>query len=194
MATGILLGLVVGRRRWVERLPTLAAPLRRAQWVALAIALAAGDDLWLGRGGADPAGAPVTAFAATLARTVGRAATMAFYALAVLRLLERRRLARLLRPLALAGRMPLSNYLLQTVMASFVFFAWGLGLWGRAGPLAEALLALALFCFVQLPLSAAWLARFRYGPVESVWRRLTYGRLVPVPARSGSPNSSASNA
>ena len=78
----------------------------------------------------------------------------------------------LLRPFALAGRMPLSNYLLQTLMGSFVFYGWGLGFWGRASPLLEVLLPTALF-----PLSAWWLRHFRYGPVEYVWRRLTYGRL-----------------
>jgi uncharacterized protein len=40
------------------------------------------------------------------------------------------------------------------------------------------LLPMALFLGVQLPLSAWWLSRFRYGPVEYVWRRLTYGRLA----------------
>ena len=73
----------------------------------------------------------------SLARTVGRAALMAFYALSVLRLLERPAAARLLRPFAFAGRMPLSNYLLQTLMGSFVFYGWGLGFWGRASPLVE---------------------------------------------------------
>jgi uncharacterized protein len=102
---------------------------------------------------------------------------MTFYATSILRLLDRPSAARLLRPFALAGRMPLSNYLLQTVLATFVFYGWGLGFWGRASPWKEVALAAGLFFLVQLPLSAWWLARFRYGPVEYVWRRLTYGRL-----------------
>ena len=71
--------------------------------------------------------------------------------------------------------MPLTNYLLQTALASFVFYGWGLGLWGRTGPAAETLLAVALFIGVQLPISSWWLARRRYGPLEFVWRRFTYG-------------------
>ncbi|MEP7300488.1 MAG: DUF418 domain-containing protein [Caldimonas sp.] len=175
MATGILLGLLVGRRRWVERLASLAAPIRRAQLGALVLALVAGT-LWLAFGGAGgEASAPP--LAAALARTVGRAALMVFYALSVLRLLGHPRTARLLRPFGLAGRMPLSNYLLQTLMGTFVFYGWGLGWWGRVGPLAETVLAAGLFLVVQLPLSAWWLGRFQYGPVEYLWRRLTYGRL-----------------
>ena len=72
--------------------------------------------------------------------------------------------------------MPLTNYLLQTVLAGAVFYGWGLGLWGRVDPTFETLLAALLFFAVQLPFSAAWLSRFRYGPVEYLWRLLTYGR------------------
>jgi uncharacterized protein len=177
MATGILLGFLVGRHRWVERLPALREPMHRAGWAALGVALLAGG-FWLVFGGAsvEPGTSNVPA---ALARTVGRAALMAFYALGVLRLLELPGPARLLRPFAFAGRMPLSNYLLQTLMASFIFYGWGLGFWGRASPLVEVLLPIGLFLAVQLPLSAWWLSRFRYGPVEYVWRRLTYGPLRP---------------
>ena len=175
MATGILLGFMVGRRRWVERLPELRQPLQRLQLASLAVALGCGG-LWpvVGPiGGADEA----ARFAPALLRTLGRAALMTFYAASILRLLDRPSAARFLRPFALAGRMPLSNYLLQTVLATFVFYGWGLGFWGRASPWKEVALAAGLFFLVQLPLSAWWLAHFRYGPVEYVWRRLTYGRL-----------------
>lgn len=175
MATGILLGAFVGRRRWVERLPTLRQPMHRAQLGAFGLALLSGA-LWFVFGGTgDEAGSGT--LASSLARTLGRAALMAFYVLSVLRLLEFAWAARLLRPFSFAGRMPLSNYLLQTLMGSFIFYGWGLGYWGRATPLVETLLAVALFFVVQLPLSAWWLSRFRFGPMEYVWRRLTYGRI-----------------
>ena len=175
MATGILLGAYVGRRRWAERLPELREPMRLAQPAALAVALVAGG-LWLVLDGpaGDGGGGSVSA---ALARTIGRAALMCFYALSVVRLLDVGAAARVLHVFSFAGRMPLSNYLLQTLMATFIFYGWGLGLWGRSTPLEETLLAIALFAAVQLPLSAWWLSRFRFGPVEYVWRRLTYGPL-----------------
>ena len=175
MATGILLGVLVGRRRWVERLPALREPMRRAQLAALGVAMVSGA-LYLAFAGTGPEAMAAT-FVSGLARTVGRAALMAFYALTILRLLERPGAARWLRPFALAGRMPLSNYLLQTLLGSFVFYGWGLGFWGRATPWVEVALAAGLFLALQLPLSAWWLSRWRYGPVEYAWRRLTYGRL-----------------
>jgi len=175
MATGILLGFYVGRRGWIERLAKLGPQVRRAQWAALAIALATGGLWWAAGGATIPEGAEN--FAAALARTIGRASLMCFYALTLVRLASAPASAPLLRVFAYAGRMPLSNYLLQTLMALFVFYRWGLGYWGKTSPLAEMLLAVALYFAIQLPLSAWWLSHFRFGPVEYVWRRLTYGRL-----------------
>ena len=110
------------------------------------------------------------------ARTIGRASLAACYALVVVRIVrDQRELPRWLRPLSDAGRMPLSNYLLQTALATFIFYGWGLGFWNSAGPAAEVALAVALFVVVQLPLSHVWLKRFRYGPLEYLWRRFTYG-------------------
>jgi uncharacterized protein len=175
MATGILLGCLVGRRRWVERLPELRTPMHRAQWAALGLAVGFGAVSFALATTDGEAG--TRTLVASLAKTVSRASLMAFYALTVLRLLERTGPAAVLRPFAFAGRMPLSNYLLQTAMGTFLFYGWGLGWWGRATPLQETLLAIALFFVIQLPLSVAWLSTFRYGPIEYVWRRLTYGRL-----------------
>jgi uncharacterized protein len=173
MATGILTGFVVGRRGWPARPIAGLRAERRAPWAALAVALACGaiEPLALvAIGGRDGA------FFSLLARTIGRASLSACYALVVVRIVrDAPELPRWLRPLQAAGRMPLSNYLLQTVLASFVFYGWGLGLWNRAGPTLEIALAIALYLVVQLPLSVAWLARFRYGPLEWLWRRFTYG-------------------
>jgi len=121
-------------------------------------------------------GGNVGLFVSTLARTIGRASLAACYAIIVVGFVrDRPQLPRWLRPLRDAGRMPLTNYVLQTVLASAVFYGWGLGWWNRAGPAAETALALLLFVAVQLPLSSAWLAHFRHGPLEYVWRLFTYG-------------------
>jgi uncharacterized protein len=174
MATGILAGFYIGRHGWIERLAALRVPLRRAHVATLLVALAAGG-WWWALGGATMAEGGES-FAVSFARTIGRAALTAFYTLSILRLAGSPGPARVLRIFAYAGRMPLSNYLLQTLMGCFIFYGWGLGFWGRSTPLAETLLAAALFFALQLPLSAWWLGRFRYGPVEYVWRRLTYGK------------------
>jgi uncharacterized protein len=93
----------------------------------------------------------------------------------------------LARPFAAAGQMALTNYLTQSVVLSFLFYGYGLGLFGRLGPAEAALIGAALYA-AQLALSRAWLRRFRFGPAEWLWRSLTYGRLQPM--RRGEPGAS----
>jgi len=173
MATGILVGFVLGRRGWPAQAIAGAAAERRAPWTALAIAIGCAV---VGTIGALALAGAAGVFIAMLARTIGRAALSACYALAIVRIVrDHPVLPGWLRPLRDAGRMPLSNYLLQTLLASYVFYGWGLGRWNTAGPAAETALAIALFVGVQLPLSTLWLRRFRAGPLEALWRRFTYG-------------------
>lgn len=88
-------------------------------------------------------------------------------------------LQRLADGLAAAGRMALTNYLAQSLLFTLLYYGYGLGLYGRLGPAAGEALALALFA-LQVGGSRWWLARFRFGPLEWLWRGLTYGRLPPL--------------
>ena len=82
-----------------------------------------------------------------------------------------------IRVLAPVGRMALTNYLGQSLICSFVFFGYGLGQWGM--PRAwQVVFVLAVFA-VQVAFSHWWLARFRYGPMEWLWRAFTY-RQIPA--------------
>ena len=87
----------------------------------------------------------------------------------------RRRLA----PLAIVGRMGLTNYLWQSFMMSLLFLPYGLGLEGALPAWAYPLLGVLIF-LTHLPLSSWWLARFRFGPAEWLWRSATYGRFQPM--------------
>lgn len=83
-----------------------------------------------------------------------------------------------LRPwrwLAPAGRMSLTNYLMQSAIGVALFYGCGLGGWGRVGPTLIVPLVLVQL-WVQRSLSQAWLRRFAAGPVEALWRRLARGR------------------
>lgn len=82
--------------------------------------------------------------------------------------------ARLLRPLAATGRMALTTYLTQSVVSTLVFYGYGFRLLGSFGFTGNLVFTLVLFgC--QMALSVWWLRRFRFGPVEWLWRTLTYG-------------------
>ena len=85
---------------------------------------------------------------------------------------------RVLGLLAPAGRMALTNYLLQSLVGILLFHGYGLGLWGM-GRAAQLLLVLLVFA-AQVAASHWWLRRFRYGPVEWLWRAATYLRFPPM--------------
>lgn len=84
-----------------------------------------------------------------------------------------------LRPLASAGRMALSNYLLQSLVCTTLVYSYGLGWYGHISYAAGLGLTLGIFA-LQVPLSVAWLRIFRFGPAEWAWRCLTYGRRQPL--------------
>lgn len=85
-----------------------------------------------------------------------------------------------IRVLAPAGRMALTNYLLQSVLCSVYFYGYGLGQWGM-GRATQVVFVVAVFA-VQIALSHWWLARYRFGPMEWLWRAFTY-RTTPAMRR-----------
>lgn len=103
------------------------------------------------------------------------------YGSAALLLLTPGRAARL-PGLAAAGRMALTNYLLQSLILGCVFYGYGFGLFGRLGSAAAAGIGLTLYA-AQVQLSRLWLSRYQFGPFEWLWRSLTYWRLQPMQRR-----------
>lgn len=85
------------------------------------------------------------------------------------------RCAKYLRQLAPYGRMALTNYLGQSLIASTVFYGYGLGWYGMER--AKQVVFVFAVVLLQIAFSHWWLARFRYGPMEWVWRAITYWTL-----------------
>ncbi len=90
-----------------------------------------------------------------------------------------------LEPLAAVGRVALSNYIGQSVIATTLFYGYGFGLFGTLGPAALLLVALAIYG-AQVVLSVWWLQHFTMGPLEWLWRVLTYGKGIPLRRTVGS--------
>ena len=184
-----LLGLYAGRRRLFEQLAAKRALLWRLGLGALLLVLATKLGLILLThvfGPFKQATAPGQA-AFTLMYDVRNLLTPLFY-LVGLTLFFQYRAGRWAVPtLALVGRMALTNYLLQTLVGSLLFFGYGLGLQSTSQPWEACLLSLPVFG-LEVAFSAWWLTRFRLGPVEWAWRSLTLGQWQPlrlVPAASG---------
>lgn len=81
--------------------------------------------------------------------------------------------------LAPVGRMALTNYLLQTVVCVTIFYGYGFGYFGKVRALTATLIALAIFAG-QIVLSNIWLRYFAYGPMEWIWRQLTYKKRLSL--------------
>jgi uncharacterized protein len=75
--------------------------------------------------------------------------------------------------------MAFTNYIATSVVMSAVFGGWGLGLFATLGA-ARAWLLVPLVWALMLTWSKPWLARFRQGPLEWLWRCLTEGRMLPL--------------
>lgn len=91
----------------------------------------------------------------------------------------RERKIRWATPFQAAGRLALTNYLMASLVWTTVANSYGLGLYGKINPL-TGLACIVIFFAMQAAFSLLWLRYFRVGPVEWLWRVLTYGSRVPI--------------
>jgi len=115
---------------------------------------------------------------ASLAFSVQQFTLASFYA-SMVTLLFWRKPAGALSSLAPMGKMGLTTYLMQTDFGILVFFGMGLGLMGKLGVAASVGLGIAFFV-LQIFIAKWWLRHFAMGPVEWLWRSLTYFKLQPL--------------
>ncbi len=120
--------------------------------------------------------------ALTVLEETGTLAMACAYAAAIVLLMERPAWRRALSALAPMGQMALSAYFLQSLFCTAIFYGWGLGLLGKVGVAWCIPLSLVIYA-AEVIICRAWLRRFRFGPVEWVWRSLTYGRAQGMRAR-----------
>lgn len=83
------------------------------------------------------------------------------------------------RLFAAVGRTALSNYLLQTLLCTTIFYGHGFGLFGKVERAGQVPIVLAIWV-VQLIVSPIWLRYFKFGPAEWLWRSLTYWKIQPM--------------
>ncbi len=96
------------------------------------------------------------------------------YAAIIALIAQSLKVSKVLRPLSKAGRMSLTTYITQSLVATMIFYSYGLGLYGQVDLLTGTLLALGIFA-LQLIFAEIWLMKFSQGPLEIIWRKITYG-------------------
>lgn len=175
----LLLGLYAGRRRIFQNLEAHLGLARRIFWWGLGLGVVC-LPVYLAAERASTLAWPLLSLPlANLLDAIASPGLAFFYAAAIVLLAQRDVWKLRFAPLAAVGRMALTNYLCQTLLQIGLFYGYGLGFYGRLGPVALAGVALAFFP-VQVLFSQWWLRRFRFGPVEWVWRSFTYRAPQPM--------------
>lgn len=170
---------------WFARSGAIARPAEHARlftrlrWVALPVGLAMVlVSYWL-----EPtmnyARLDIRASGAQVLQMLGGAVMALSYLAWVVRALQAPATSRLFGLLGPAGRMALTNYLLQSLVTTFIFFAYGLGYFEQLSRAWQPVYVFAFFA-LQVALSHWWMARFRFGPAEWAWRAATYLSLPPM--------------
>jgi uncharacterized protein len=175
-----LFGLWVWRRNIPQDLDAHADVLRRVCRVALPVGLAlhtfaVAENLL--RAGSRPRPPDLLIFAAALARFYGTYVLALGYAAGLALLARRERWRHRLAPAAAVGRMALTNYLMQSLVCVTLFTTTNL--FGKLGPALLLLPTVGVYAG-QVWFSNWWMSRFRFGPMEWLWRVLTYGNIGPL--------------
>jgi uncharacterized protein len=124
----------------------------------------------------NPAHPTVVAFLHGFIASLAFPALSLFYASTIARLCQRKEWIPRLRPFRAVGRTALTNYLMQSIICTTLYYGYGFGLYGKVGPLPGLLITILIYT-AQMAISVWWMRRFSYGPMEWLWRILTYGRL-----------------
>jgi uncharacterized protein len=181
-----LLGLYAGRRRVFHDISAHRPFIRRVQGWGLMIGIA-GNAVFAAGGSFDPAPTSVMQNVGRMCLVFAAPAMSFFYASTIILLTQDEAWRRRLAPLAAVGRMALSNYLLQSLICTTIFYSYGLALFCKVSPSLGLLLTIIIW-LIQFPLSVWWLRRFQFGPIEWLWRSLTYWQRQPMRVRALSPD------
>ena len=98
---------------------------------------------------------------------------------AVMLLVKANAWAGLMKRFSAVGRMALTNYLMHSIILTTIFYGYGLGLYGEIPRLAQ-MAFVVMVVGLQLLISPLWLERYRFGPIEWLWRSLTYWKRQPM--------------
>ncbi|MCR6662016.1 MAG: DUF418 domain-containing protein [Luteimonas sp.] len=165
---------------WFARSGAIARPqehakvFARLRWIVFPIGLALTLASWRLEPTMDFGRMDARAMSAHAMQMLGGGMMMLGYVAWVVRALQGSSFAGLFGWLAPAGRMALTNYLMQSLVMTWIFYGYGLGYFEQLSRAWQPLLVFAFFA-LQVALSHWWLSRFRFGPAEWLWRWATYG-------------------
>jgi len=169
-----LIGMFLARKRWLHEPDTYASVLKKL-WIISFIGFIGlkvvpylfGNPLWF----------------SYLQDNIGGSLSAIFYILSITLLARSKIGLTLIQPFTAVGRMALTNYLSQSILSFFLFYGIGFGLYGSIRPIVG--VGMVLFVFVlQVIISNWWFTKFCFGPLEWLWRSLTYKQRQPFVRKS----------
>lgn len=186
MTAGVfLLGIWVWQKGILQDIEGKLRFLKRTLWCSLALGLTGVSVMYLLKYVLKPSSGLFTIIGGTLIRQVGTVSFTVFLMTVVVLLSRKNRWKRILTPLAAVGRMAFSNYVFQTVLCTTFFYSYGFRMFGKTGPTVNLFIVFAVWG-IQVALGVWWSRRFRFGPIEWLWRSLTYGEFQPMKKNAGS--------
>ncbi len=168
-----LLGLWIGRKKWHENLDKI--PLRKLTLVTSLIGIPL---VLLNYYFSTPAYSEFVQLLASIAKDASNIFMPLLYIALVLQLYQSKRTHFFVRSLIPVGKMGLSTYVMQAAFGIFIFYGYGLGLLLKL-PCTAALGLGLLFFLVQILFSNWWFSKYKYGPLEWLWRSGTNGKWQP---------------
>ena len=183
-----LLGYYAGRRRLLQNAADHLGLYRKLFWLGLAVGVVCNGvwvmtDVLIEQKQLETQSGWM--LPARLLIYLGAIALAAFYLSAIVLLYQRETWKKRIGVLAPVGRMALTNYLAHTAFYLLIFYGYGLGLMGRVGTGFCILLSLLIFG-LQIAYSGWWLDHFRFGPMEWLWRSLTYAKAQAMRKQAAS--------
>ena len=171
-----LLGLIIGRKGLFSNYTEHLAFFKKIFWFGLLLGIPFNLLLVLSVANNQPIGIDNWDLIGSFSGMIGGIAFMGAYVSGIVLLYAQGKCTKLFSGFSAVGRMALTNYLSHSLIALLLFRSVGLGLYGELEVWHAILLTLLIFG-LQIPLSKWWLGRFRYGPLEWLWRSLTYGKI-----------------
>lgn len=174
----MVFGLFLWKNKIIQNIKQYIPQLKKFMWWFLAIGFAGqflrvtADELSFPHDNTHP-----LIKLATLCLNVFSVPLLTFgYAIVIIILIQHTRWNKIFRPIGYVGRMAITNYLFHSIFFTTIFYGYGFGLYGQIEPASGILLSTGMFIF-QIGFSNWWLSKYRFGPVEWIWRSLNYGKI-----------------
>ncbi len=173
-----IIGMLAARRKLIANYQDNLSLYRKLFWTGLVVGLIANTSYSIAFRNATMSIPDEWSFLSTTSHIIGGISFGMMYVSAIVLLFAKGRQGFFTKFLAPVGRMALTNYLSHSIITAILFLPFGFGLFGKIEVWQGIILTVIIFG-LQILFSRFWLSRFHYGPLEWLWRTLTYAKIQP---------------